>query len=199
MKYKYSSGVIRERKAHPWLWTVAIILATASYLAINFMAPRFPAGLGASQAVADTLTNQRPAVNRDRLYIPQIGLDVAIIKAGEDASAAIQQNPDAGNPEQGGSYELAASNFELGWTPQGTRSKSPFYQLSSLKPGDQFFVDYNGQRYAYQVQESTAGLADKDVIKLSVLESVSDSHITATPVGTVAWVNGKPQLKALGS
>lgn len=87
------------------------------------------------------------------MYIPAISVDVAI---NEGTAAVLQKGawhrkPENGNPERGGNFILSAHRFELGFTPQHTRAKSPFYHIDKLQAGDKIFVDYNQKRYVYEV------------------------------------------------
>lgn len=94
----------------------------------------------------------KPGARGDRLFIPQIGVDVPI---GEDEGSlnkgAWHRLPENGDPEKGGNFVLSAHRFVIGWTPQQTRNNSPFYHLDRLKPGDLLYVDYKAKRYAYRV------------------------------------------------
>jgi LPXTG-site transpeptidase (sortase) family protein len=95
----------------------------------------------------------------DRLFIPKINVDVAIVQG--DSNAVLEQGawhrqPQNGDPLKGGNFVLSAHRFNLGLTPQGTRAKSPFYNLHKLQIGDQLFVDYQGKRFGYAVVKKYA-------------------------------------------
>lgn len=95
-----------------------------------------------------------PRLNGDRLYIPQIGLDVAIVEGTDESvlhKGAWHRQPQHGNPEIGGNFILSAHRFQLGRTPQGTHKKSPFYAINKLEPGHRIWVDYHNLRYEYVV------------------------------------------------
>ena len=95
-----------------------------------------------------------PITNGDRLYIPTIGVDVAIVE-GKNASAlnlgAWHRQPQNGNPIVGGNFILSAHRFQLGKTPQGSYKRSPFYNLNKIQAGSKVWVDYHGRRYEYNV------------------------------------------------
>lgn len=111
-----------------------------------------------------------PGLNGNRLYIPQIGLDVAIVE-GNDESAlrkgAWHRQPQHGNPSIGGNFILSAHRFQLGYTPQGTLKKSPFYAINKLEPGHKLWVDYQGQRYEYVVSRRYAVKSSQTEIESS--------------------------------
>jgi LPXTG-site transpeptidase (sortase) family protein len=93
--------------------------------------------------------------NGDRLYIPSIGVDVAIVEGANASSlskGAWHRQPQNGNPAIGGNFVLSAHRFQLGATPQGTLKRSPFYAINKLNPGDKLWVDFHGSRYQYIVQ-----------------------------------------------
>lgn len=92
----------------------------------------------------------------DRLYIPKINVDVAIVDGDSEAAlekGAWHRKPNNGNPADGGNFVLAAHRFRIGWTPGQARINSPFYHINKLKPGDEIVVDYGGKRYAYTVDK----------------------------------------------
>jgi sortase A len=117
--------------------------------------------------------------------------------------------PQNGDPVSGGNFVLAAHRFNLGLTPQQTRLKSPFYYIDKLGQGDDVYVDYQGVRYAYKVSKRYKVNADQ----VSIEARTADARLTmyscdlggpqkgrevveALPVGTIAWLNGSPKLKA---
>lgn len=90
----------------------------------------------------------------NRLYIPTIGVDVAVVEGDSEAvldKGAWHRQPQNGSPEKGGNFVLSAHRFQLGLTPQQTSAKSPFYHIEKLQTGDKIQVDYNGKRYNYEV------------------------------------------------
>lgn len=100
-----------------------------------------------------------PGLNGNRLYIPQIGVDVAIVEGNDDSAlrqGAWHRQPQYGNPAAGGNFILSAHRFQLGRTPQGTLKKSPFYAIDKLKPGHRLWVDYSNRRYEYIVSRRYA-------------------------------------------
>lgn len=105
------------------------------------------------QAMAQKLQEQ-PKPKENRLYIPAIGVDVAIVEGTTEAvleKGAWHRQPQNGNPEKGGNFVLSAHRFQMGITPDQTNAKSPFYHIDKIKVNDEIHVDYNGRRYAYKV------------------------------------------------
>jgi LPXTG-site transpeptidase (sortase) family protein len=95
-----------------------------------------------------------PGLNGDRLYIPDIGVDVAIVEGSNAStlnSGAWHRQPQNGNPLRGGNFVLSAHRFQLGATPQGTLKRSPFYSINKLTIGQKLWVDYQNKRYEYTV------------------------------------------------
>jgi len=67
-------------------------------------------------------------------------------------SGAWHRFPERGNPEIGGNFILSAHRFELGWSPQQTRQKSPFYNINRINQGDTIYIDFKAKRYTYEVK-----------------------------------------------
>lgn len=129
-----------------------VFLAAGIYVFLLVAAPMFKEWPAWEKLVeVSTVT---PGSRGDRLYIPEIGVDVAIIE-GSDMSVldlgAWHRQPQNGDPQKGGNFVLSAHRFSMGWTPQQSRAKSPFFRINALKVGDQFFVDFKGLRYVYKV------------------------------------------------
>lgn len=147
------------RKTFEWGFTViaAVTLTAGLYLLLLAASPSLPDWpiFGFQKVDVQTeLKGTQPGQNGDRLFIPQIGVNVAIVQ-GTDVSVLDQgawhRQPQNGDPEKGGNFILSAHRFSMGFTPQQTRAKSPFYHIDQLKEGDEFFVDFHGNRYAYKV------------------------------------------------
>lgn len=213
MKYNYHSGISEAGRRRPWLLVIPIIgLLGGGYLLANTLYPALPVdATGQASAVTKVLTQRQPDLQEDRLYVPKIGVDIAIVTGVTDKTlegGAWHRAPQNGDPVSGGNFVLAAHRFNLGLTPEQTRAKSPFYHINDLGAGDQIFVDYQGVRYAYEVTRRY-NVQENDV---SIESSTKDSRLTmyscdlrgphagrevieAKPVGTIAWVDGGPKLK----
>lgn len=147
--------MVKRNRFWGWLYTAVLVagLLTGLYILLVAFAPALPS-FGWSENVQTAVNGTQPGARGDRLYIPQIGVDVAIVE-GTNISVldkgAWHRQPQNGNPIIGGNFVLSAHRFSMGWTPQQTRAQSPFYHIDMLKVGDEFFVDFSGARYAYAV------------------------------------------------
>lgn len=139
-----------------YLLAAVTCLLVGGYGLVDTLAPGLPQR-PQQIAVRREQVRREPAAREDRLYIPALGVDVAIVEGASSAvleKGAWHRKPESGDPAQGGNFVLSAHRFRLGWTPQGTRARSPFYRLDRLQPGDQIFVDYRQRRYTYIVSET---------------------------------------------
>lgn len=142
---------------HHWLWVLAaVFLAAGLYVIFVAFAPALgsPMITGRAADATKKLLQDTPGSHGDRLYIPQINVDVSVVQ-GTDESAlekgAWHRKPENGNPRDGGNFVLSAHRFVMSFTPQGTAVKSPFYHIDKLKLGDILTVDYDGKRYDYEI------------------------------------------------
>ena len=217
MKYNYQRGVAKQKgSSKKWLAIPVIGVIVGGYVLINTLSPMIELPFATNnQAVAQKLTSQQPALNENRLYIPQINVDIAVVPIDGDENLALEKGavhraPQNGNPKEGGNFVVAAHRFQLGLTPDQTRKKSPFYHIDKMKTGDSFYVDYEGTRYAYEVIEK------KQVPPTAVeIESKTEDNrltlyscelagpkagrdvVIAKLTGTVAWDDGTPKIKSL--
>lgn len=164
-----------------------------------------PALVSVPFANTDAKTEQRlkskPGEYGDRLFIPQINIDVAIVTGTDDSvldKGAWHRHPENGDPIKGGNFVLSAHRFTMGYTPQQTRAKSPFFNIDRLQIGDQIFVDYQGARYGYKISRKYSVKPDATEIEAAskepkltlyscTLEGSADGRdvIEATPLGKV--------------
>ena len=214
MRYTLHDGT--EKKRRRWPIPIAILLLMSGlYLLYNTFSPVLPDFTGDSQATAKKLSTSEPVIGENRIYMPQINIDVPIVEVAStetEAQAldkgAIHRAPDSGNPKDGGNYVVAAHRFTLGITPSQTRAKSPFYHIDQMKVGDQMYVDYDGIRYAYSIFK-TGTVAANDVgientttkPQLTVysceLSGSRDGRevVFAKLLGTVVWENGQAKIQ----
>lgn len=140
-------------KRHAWIITTLLLAGAGAYLLLLIFAPNLPFSTSPG-AIQEKLQTVRPEANQNKLYIPAIGVDIAILE-GNDASVLIKgawhRQPQNGNPEKGGNFVLSAHRFELGFTPGQTRARSPFYHIEKLSIGDKIYVDYHQKRYEYEI------------------------------------------------
>ncbi len=99
---------------------------------------------------------KKPDINENRIIIPKIGINIKYAPGEESLDRGAQwRYPERGNPEIGGNFIIAAHRFSIQPTPQGTIEKSPFYHIDKLENGDNILIDFNGKRYAYEINEKT--------------------------------------------
>lgn len=214
MRYTLHDGA--EKKRRRWPVLVAILLFVGGlYLLYNTFSPTFSSLTSDSQATAKKLSTSEPTISENRIYMPQINVDVPIVEviANETEEqaldkGAIHRAPGNGNPKEGGNYVIAAHRFTLGITPGQTRAKSPFYHIDQMQVGDQIYVDYSGVRYAYKIfkKEVVAATAvdienRTEEPQLTVyscgLSGSRDGRevVFAKLLGTVTWENGQAKIQ----
>jgi LPXTG-site transpeptidase (sortase) family protein len=170
-RYHYREGVTLDKKKSRWFLFLiaAIVFAAAAYVVAVYLAPQLvtvPFTSLTTDATDHKIQNSKAGQFGDRLFIPQINVDVAVSAGGDKSqleSGAWQRNTALGDPDKGGNVVLSGHKFMLDMTPQWTRTKSPFYNLDKLKTGDDLTLDYKGKRYVYKVDRTfdvTAGASD---------------------------------------
>lgn len=213
MTYNHRRGVETKKKgSKAWLLLPVFGLLGGLYVLANALSPGIATPFDApTDATAKKLTHAKPALGENRVYIPQINVDIAVVTGDTEAAlerGAWHRKPENGDPKNGGNFVLSAHRFNLGFTPTQTRAKSPFYHIDKLSEGDQIYVDYEGTRYAYSVTkrykvERTALEIEQrsEDAKLTLYscdlrgEKAGREVVEAEPVGTVAWLDGAPKLK----
>lgn len=185
------------------------------YLLYNSLSPMIPQSGNDARATVKKLTAEQPRPHDNRVYIPQINIDIPIVSIGGNEAAALEKGavhraPTSGDPKTGGNFVIAAHRFNLGLTPNATRAKSPFYHIDSLKNGDQIYIDYEGKRYVYEIYEKTLvpptavdieHRTEKPRLTMYSCELAGPAAgrevVYAKPIGTVAWSDGKPGIEPL--
>lgn len=162
MQYHFEDGVAPDKKRVPKivrfiLLLVGVFLIGGLYAGATYLAP----SLAAIPIIGDTnpeetkqkLLDDAPGKNGNRLYIPQLNVNLAIVagKNGTFVKDAWQRQPESGNPLEGGNFALGAQKFAWGFTPHETRVLSPFYNLDKLQINEQIYVDYKNKRYVYKI------------------------------------------------
>lgn len=218
MRYHYENGVKKQKSRGKILWTVIPVvgLLAGAYILVNTFSPAVDVLGPAPDATAKKLKSERPTLSEDRLYVPKVNIDEAIVDANGDETAALEKGavhraPNNGDPADGGNFVLAGHRFQLGLLPSQTRRKSPFYHIDLLQKGDQIYVDWKGTRYAYEITErklvppDATQIEDRtDQPQLTMYScelsgpKAGREVVIAKPIGTVAWdANGQPKLKTL--
>lgn len=218
MRYNYRSGVDKTKsRSKLWLVLPVLGLVIGGYVLVNTLSPVISIMDGPTDATAKRLVAEKPNLDENRLYIPKINVDVAVVDINGNETAALEKGaihraPESGNPADGGNFVLAAHRFQLGLTPEQTRKKSPFYHIDQMQTGDQVYIDYKGTRYAYEVTDKKdvpkdateiERRSDKDQLTIYSCElsgpEAGREVVFAKPIGTITWDsgNGTPKLKPL--
>jgi sortase A len=135
-----------------WLSLGCLAFAAGIYLLLTALAPIY-APKERPQVIEQKL-QEVSEISENRLYIPAIGVDEAIVEGDNESvleKGAWHRRPENGNPEKGGNFVLSAHRFQMGLTPGQTNTNSPFYHIDKLKEGDEIYVDYNYKRYVYVI------------------------------------------------
>lgn len=91
----------------------------------------------------------------DKLIIPKISVNSPIFSGDYHVleKGVWHRFPERGNPKDGGNFILAAHRYVFAWIPQRVNEKSILYNITKLELGDTIYVDWQGQRYQYNVIE----------------------------------------------
>lgn len=133
------------------LLAVGIYVLLLSFAPMTILEPL----TGRAPNVTQKKLEDSPGPAGNRLYIPQINVDVAIVTGSTEAAlekGAWHRHPENGDPIKGGNFVLSAHRFVMALTPQGVAERSPFYNIDKLIVGDHIFVDFSGKRYAYEIK-----------------------------------------------
>ena len=125
-----------------------VLLFGGGYLLLLTLLPRAHS-LPVSSAI-DLNTADDEGDTRNRIQIERIKVEVPYF--GENTPASLEKGawwryPERGDPEKGGNFIISAHRFNLGYTPTGTRAKSPFYNLNQMQQGDKIKVYFNNKWY----------------------------------------------------
>lgn len=219
MRYTLHDGLVEGKRGRRWpLVLLAVVLfAGGGYMLYNTFSPTLSNFGVDPQMTAKKLTTSTPTPTDNRLYMPQINVDVATVEVAPGQTeekaldkGAIHRSPSSGNPKDGGNYVLAAHRFTMGLTPSETRAKSPFYHINNMNVGDQIYVDYKGVRYGYKiVKKQTVAPTDVAIearttepqltVYSCTLSGSNDGRevLFAKLIGTVSWENGKANIVSL--
>jgi len=184
MRYHYQRGATKIKSGNgkkKFIAVSVLLLAIGGYGAFLTALP----GLGGwpfknGDETARQVKAVAPGKDGNHLYIPKINVSVAL------ASGAAELE---GGFETGQSATVRAKSHHLDISPTVTVEKSIFSRLNQLTEGDEFFIDYNGTRYAFAVSTTDSTMT------LETLDS--DVKVKAKPIGIVAWNDGAPRIEVL--
>jgi len=116
-----------------------------------------------------------------RLEIPSILVDgeVLVGDSSELLNQGIWHRPGTSTPDQGGNSVFVAHRFQY------TSGPNTFYHLDKVKVGEEFFVNWEGERYEYEVFEVLVVPPDAFYIEDPTDESIVTLY-TCTPLWTAA-------------
>ncbi len=203
-KVQYVHGE-KPVKKNIWRRRLALILAlilfaSGIYLLFLTLSPK----ASTIPSKIDLNTQDDANDHRDRIQIERINLEVPFF-TGTDASTLEKgvwwRFPDRGSPTTGGNFILSAHRFFLGYTPQGTREKSPFYRLNEVQPGDKIKVYYKDKWYEYEVTKNYA--VDRTAVEIeNQTEEAKMTLYTCSLAGEAdgrVVVDAKPLFETSGS
>ncbi len=129
--------------------------ATGLYLLLLVTSPGLP---GFDLSKYEPIDIATVPIGDRQLIIPKIGVNIQFLEGNASTleKAAWHRFPERGNPEVGGNFIVSAHRFRLGLTPEGTRARSPFYNINKLEAGDKIYADYNGKRHEYVITKKYA-------------------------------------------
>lgn len=178
VRYHYRNGVTLEKKKSRWfLFLIGfIIIAAAVYVAAIYLAPQLvtiPFTSLTAGAVDQKVQSSKAGQYGDRLFIPQINVDVGIGEGGDQSqleTGVWQRTTSLGDPDKGGNFVLSGRKFTFDFALSRAREKSPFFNLGKLQNGDELTLDYKGKRYVYKVDQISQASASGN------LEQKADGH-----------------------
>lgn len=194
-KVQYVHGEKPEKKSklrrRLALILAVILFGAGVYLLILTLSPKAQV----LPSKIDLNTQDDADDKRDRIQVEAIGLEVPFF-AGTDASTLEKgvwwRFPDRGSPTTGGNFILSAHRFFLGYTPQGTREKSPFYRLNEVKVGDKIKVYYQDKWYEYEVTKNYA--VDRNAVQIE--EPTQEAKMTIYTCSLAGEADGRVVLDA---
>ena len=132
------------------VFAVIILIMISLYITALYFSPALSLGLYKKPLSIQSLG--APTKNSNQLILPKIGVIIPYSNsttATKDSATWHQVANDT--PKDDANVVFAAYRFNLEFTPTATVAMSPFYNIDRLAAGDTVFVDYDGARYAYEV------------------------------------------------
>ncbi len=132
----------------------------------------------------EIVVEQKEIPKDNRLVIPSIGVDIAIVegKTEKALNGGAWRIPGTGKPGMS-NLVIAGHRMSYGFSPDEIRSKLSFYHLDKLKEGEYVLVYWQGKEYPYVVTETK--IVEPTQIEI---EAPTKEHIltlyTCTPMGT---------------
>lgn len=116
-------------------------------------------------------TAAAPIPEGNRLVIPKIGVDVAIVEGADQRvlSRGIWHIPDTSSPSAGGNTVLSGHRFQ--YLPPSSKT---LYLLDKLEQGDDIIIYWEGTEYDYKVTDRQIVLPTQ----VDILENTPDARLT---------------------
>lgn len=123
-----------------------------------------------------------PMVEDHKLIIPKIGVNTEINEnLSEDGlEEGVWRKPESSTPDQGGNTVLTAHRFMY------TSGPRTFYHLDKMKVEDKFSINWDGQKYEYEVVKIE--VVEDDEMRI---EGDSDESIVTLYTCTPLWTSGR--------
>ncbi|MDL2328046.1 hypothetical protein LJC64_05310 [Ruminococcaceae bacterium OttesenSCG-928-A11] len=128
------------------VWALALLVVSAGvYLGIDYFAPEILVMREDDKtALNDKIKTEAVSDEYNFLRIPSIGLERQVVDKNTEGKIQITTS---------GNYITLSGRYRtLGITPSDTVNLSPLALTSKLKEGQMIYLDYNGERLAYEVQ-----------------------------------------------
>lgn len=153
---------------------VAVLMILAGIYILTLVAAPTVAPILITKPI-DVKTLEKAKIDENRIIIPKIGVNINYAPGEESLDRGAQwRHPDRGNPRDGGNFIIAAHRFSIQPTPLGTIEKSPFYNIDQLAVGETVIVDYQGGRYAYEINK----IFDVKPTQIEIEAKTDDARLT---------------------
>lgn len=173
-----------------------VFIVAGLYLIALVLSPRLASTpLSPVVGVPRVSTKVNPQDKADYIIIPKINLKVAIVTGNNEAAllkGAWHRYPERGDPAKGGNFILAAHRFLMGWTPQQTRAKSPFYNIDKLAVGDPIIIIFKGKKYNYTITK----MYDVKPNELSIEDAAGPDRLTLYSCTLKGSADGRSVIQA---
>ena len=90
------------------------------------------------------------------LIIPTLQLTEPVLTGRDESlvdSGVWMKYSERSNPEIGGNTVIVGHRFNFGLSPHETKRKSPFFNIHTLKIGDEIKIGWKGKTYHYSITE----------------------------------------------
>lgn len=142
---------------------------------------KYQSRLTSTQAEEQKISREylKPIPEENVLVIPQIGVDSVIVEGmgPESLDQGLWRRPQSSTPDKGGNTVITGHRFMYSSGPK------TFYNLDEIKPGDKFFMYWEGKEYDYEVMDVFTVEPNQTEIENDTQEPVLTLY-TCTPLWT---------------